>query len=169
MPLTLFSGRGLAFLAFLSGMALGKLPSSDACRKKAMIVAVAVVVIAGELGLSLYLIISVSTYAGVREQRARGRNVSDPNATSGHEPCASPRPCRRRTRQCCWWHLGSYPYRICRCRCRCRCRCLCLFFFHREPSTVTGHCSQAQPQLQPSAAATAAKRSRNCGQSRLVE
>ena len=120
-----------------------------------MIVAVDVVVIAGELGLSLYLIISVSTYAGVREQRARGRNVSDPNATSGHEPCASPRPCRRRTRQCCWWHLGSYPYRIC--RCRCRCRCLCLFFFHREPSTVTGHCSQAQPQLQPSAAATAAR------------
>ena len=42
----MFSGRGLAFL---SGMALGKLPSSDACRKKAMIVAVAVVVIAGEL------------------------------------------------------------------------------------------------------------------------
>ena len=48
-----------------------------------MIVAVDVVVIAGELGLSLYLIISVSTYAGVREQRARGRNVSDPNAASG--------------------------------------------------------------------------------------
>ena len=122
-----------------------------------MIVAVDVVVIAGELGLSLYLIISVSTYAGVREQRARGRNVSDPNATSGHEHCASPRPCRRRTRQCCWWHLGSYPYRICRCRCRCRCRCLCLFSSHCEPSTVTGHCSQAQPQLQPSAAATAAR------------
>ena len=49
-----------------------------------MIVAVAVVVIAGELGLSLYLIISVSTYAGVREQRARGRNVSDINAANGN-------------------------------------------------------------------------------------
>ena len=48
-----------------------------------MIVAVDVVVIAGELGLSLYLVISVSTYAGVREQRARGRNVSHPNAASG--------------------------------------------------------------------------------------
>ena len=46
VPLTLFSGRGFAFLG---GMALGKLASSDACRKKAMIVAVAVVVIAGEL------------------------------------------------------------------------------------------------------------------------
>ena len=57
MPLTLFSGRGLAFL---SGMALGELPSSDACRKKAMIVAVAVVVVAGELVLPLYLIISIS-------------------------------------------------------------------------------------------------------------
>ena len=119
-----------------------------------MIVAVDVVVIAGELGLSLYLIISVSTYAGVREQRARGRNVSDPNATSGHEHCASPRPCRRRTRQCCWWHLGSYPYRIC--RCRCRCRCLCLFSSHCEPSTVTG-LSRVKPQLQPSATATAAR------------
>ena len=51
MPLTLFSGRGLASLAFLRGMAPGRLPSSDACRKKAMIVAVAVVVIAGELVL----------------------------------------------------------------------------------------------------------------------
>ena len=117
-----------------------------------MIVAVAVVVIAGELGLSLYLIISVSTYAGVREQRARGRNVSDPNATSGHEPCASPRPTRRRTRHCCWWHLWSYPYRIC----RCRCRCLCLFSSHCEPATVTG-LSRVKPQLQPSAAATAAR------------
>ena len=79
MTLTLFSGRGLAFLR---GMALGKLPSSDACRQKAMIVAVAVVVIAGELVLSLYLI-SISTYAGLREQRARGRNVSHLNAASG--------------------------------------------------------------------------------------
>ena len=153
MPLTLFSGRGLALLR---GMALWKLPSSDACRKKAMIVAVAVVVIAGELVLSLYLIISISTYAELREQRARGRNVSDPNATSGHEPCASHRPTRRRTRHCCWRHLGSYPYRICRCRCRCRCRCLCLFSSHCEPSTVTG-LSRVKPQLQPSAAATAAR------------
>ena len=80
MTLTLFSGRGLAFLR---GMALGKLPSSDACRQKAMIVAVAVVVIAGELVLSLYLIISISTCVGLREQRARGRNVSHPNAASG--------------------------------------------------------------------------------------
>ena len=49
-----------------------------------MIVAVDVVVIAGELGLSLYLIISVSTYAVVREQRARGRNVSHLKAASGN-------------------------------------------------------------------------------------
>ena len=46
MPLTLFSGRGLAFLG---GMALRKLANSDACRKQDMIAAVAVVVIAGEL------------------------------------------------------------------------------------------------------------------------
>ena len=59
---------------------------------------------------------------------------------------------------CRWWHLGSYPYRICRCRCRgrCRCRCRCLFSSHCEPATVTG-LSRVKPQLQPSAAATAAR------------
>ena len=57
---------------------------------------------------------------------------------------------------CRWWHLGSYPYRICRSRCRCRCRCRCLFSSHCEPATVTG-LSRVKPQLQPSAAATAAR------------